>query len=236
MAVMSVTYELDERVAHVRMDDGKANVLNDASMAGLEDALGRAKADRAGAMVIWGRPRVFSGGIDLSLVREPDAGARTATLRRIARTLLAVWNAPLPTIAAITGHAVAGGAVLGLACDWRIAADVESNIGLTETTIGLVMPTWATVIAQSALGTVVAEQAILGAAVLSPREAEEKGFVHEVVAGERFPTRVSEFATELTDLPTRVYGATKRRLHAAAYERAEALVDADMGPEFAPQV
>jgi enoyl-CoA hydratase len=231
---MTVTYELDEGVAHVRLDDGKANVLNDVSLAGLEDALARAQDDRAGALVIWGRPRCFSGGIDLELVRETDESARTASLRRIARGLLGVWNAPLPTVAAITGHAVAGGAVLALACDWRIAADVDANIGLTETAIGLVMPTWATVIAQGALGTVAAEEAILGAAVLSPREAAEKGFVHEVVAGERFPTRVSEFATELTELPTVVYGTTKRRLHSAAYERGEALVDAEMGPGFAP--
>jgi enoyl-CoA hydratase len=231
---MTVTYELDEGVANVRLDDGKANVLNDVSLAGLEDALARAEDDRAGALVIWGRARCFSGGIDLELVREADESVRTASLRRIARGLLGVWNAPLPTIAAMTGHAVAGGAVLALACDWRIAADVDANIGLTETAIGLVMPTWATVIAQNALGTVSAEQAILGAAVLSPREAAEKGFVHEVVAAERFPTRVSEFAMELTELPTAVYGTTKRRLHRAAYERAEALVDPEMGPGFAP--
>jgi enoyl-CoA hydratase len=232
---MAVTYEVDNGVAHVRMDDGKANVLNDESLAGLEDALVQAKADRAGALVIWGRPRCFSGGIDLELVRVPDAAARTASLRRIARGLLALWNAPLPTVAAVSGHAVAGGAVLALACDWRIAADVDANIGLTETAIGLVMPTWATVIAQGALGTVAAEEAILGAAVLSPRGAAERGFVHEVVAGERFPARVTEFAAELTELPTPVYGATKRRLHRAATERAEALVDAEMGPGFAPQ-
>ncbi len=232
---MTVAYELTDGVAHVRIDDGKANVLNDVSVAGLEDALTRAEHEHAGALVLWGRPRCFSGGIDLELVREPDAATRTASLRRIARGLLALWNAPLPTVAAVTGHAVAGGAVLALACDWRIAADVEANIGLTETAIGLVMPTWATVIAQGALGTVGAEEAILGAAVLSPREAAEKGFVHEVVAGERFPLRVTEFATELTDLPTAVYGATKRRLHSAASERAEALVDTDMGPDFAPR-
>ncbi len=232
---MTVAYELDEGVAHVRFDDGKANVLNDESMSGLEDAIARARGDHAGAMVIWGRPRCFSGGIDLKLLRETDAAKRTAALRHIARGLLAVWNAPLPTVAAITGHAVAGGAVLALACDWRIAADVDANIGLTETAIGLVMPTWATVIAQGALGTVAAEEAILGAAVLSPREAAEKGFVHEVVAAERFPARVSEYATELTELPTAVYGTTKNRLHSAASERAEAFVDTEMGPGFAAQ-
>jgi enoyl-CoA hydratase len=233
---MAVTYELRGQVAHVRMDDGKANVLNDESLAGLEDGLARAAADRAGALVVWGRSRCFSGGIDLALVKEPDEQRRTATLRRIARGLLALWRAPLPTVAAITGHAVAGGAVLALACDWRIAADVEANIGLTETAIGLVMPTWATVIAQGALGTVAAEQAILGAGVFAPREAEERGFVHEVVAGERHAARVEEFAVELAELPTRVYGATKMRLRAGAYERAAALVDEEMGPSFAPAI
>ena len=233
---MGHTYELDGKLAHLRLDDGKANVLNDDSMAAIEDALERTGADRAGALVVWGRPKVFSGGIDLALVRETDEGRRTATLRRIARGLLALWNAPVPTIAAVTGHAVAGGAVLALACDWRIAADIDSNIGLTETAIGLVMPTWASVIVQHALGTVAAERAMLAASVLGPREAAEQGFVDEVVAADRLPARAEEFATELADLPTRVYGATKRRLRAAELERAAALVDPEMGPSFAPQI
>lgn len=232
---MAVTYELTGRVAHARMDDGKANVLNDESLAGIEDALARAEADRAGALVLSGRDRCFSGGIDLNLVKSDDPDARTATLRRIARGLLAVWNAPFPTIAAITGHAVAGGVVLALACDWRIAADVDANIGLTETAIGLVMPTWAIVIVQAALGDVRAQEAMLGAAVVSPREAAERRFVHEVVTADRLATRADEFAEELAELPTRVYGATKRRLHRAAFEAASARVDAEMGPEFAPR-
>jgi enoyl-CoA hydratase len=232
---MAVTYELNGRVAHARMDDGKANVLNDDSLAGLEDALARAEADRAGVLVLWGRDRCFSGGIDLKLVKADDPDARTATLQRIARGLLAVWNAPLPTIAAITGHAVAGGAVLALACDWRIAADVDANIGLTETAIGLVMPTWAIVIVQAALGEVGAQEAMLAAALLSPREAAERRFVHEIVAAERLGARVDEFAEQLVDLPTRVYGATKRRLHRGAFEDASARVDVEMGPEFAPR-
>jgi hypothetical protein len=58
--------------------------------------------------------------------------------------------------------------------------------------------------------------------------------VHEVVTADRFPTRVTEFAMELAELPTVVYGTTKRRLHAAASGRAGALVDAEMGPGFTP--
>src|SRR5947209_5835570 len=77
---MTVSYELTDGVAHVRIDDGKANVLNDVSVAGLEDALARAEHDHAGALVLWGRPRCFSGGIDLELVREADAATRTASL------------------------------------------------------------------------------------------------------------------------------------------------------------
>lgn len=232
---MPVTYELRDRVAHARMDDGKANVLNDESLAGLEGALARAEADNAGALVLWGRERCFSGGIDLKLVKADDPDARTETLRRIARGLLAVWNARLPTIAAITGHAIAGGAVLALACDWRIAADVDANIGLNETAIGLVMPTWAIVIVQAALGEIAAQEAMLGAALVSPREAAERRWVHELVASERLESRVDEFAEQLVELPARVYGATKRRLHHAAFEEASARVDAEMGPDFAPR-
>src|SRR3954467_8543098 len=96
-------------VAHLHLDDGKANALNDGLGDALTDATARAAVDGAGALVLHGRPGCFSGGIDLKVLRRDDADARLAELAWLARGLLALWTAPIPTVAAVTGHAIAGG-------------------------------------------------------------------------------------------------------------------------------
>lgn len=220
----------DRSVAHLRLDDGKANALNDASCAAIEDAISRAGSDGAGALVIWGRDGVFSGGIDLHVLGGDDPSARAATLGRIARALLALWTAPLPTVAAVTGHAIAGGAVLAMACDRRIAvADDSVRIGLNETALGMVLPTWALVIAQAAIRPDRLTDTVLLGRVMSAAEAAQTGIVEVAVPERELVSRVEAAATEAAALPTAAYGGTKRKLRGRPAADAEALVDREMG-------
>lgn len=217
-------------VAHLRLDDGKANVLNDASIDALLHGIDRAKADGAGALVIWGRTGVFSGGIDLKVLRGDDVKARQATLVRIARGLLAVWTAPIPTVAAVTGHAIAGGAVLAMACDQRIAVTgPDYRIGINETALGMVLPTWAMVIAQSAIRPERLTETMLLGRTFAPDRAAETGIVERAVAPADLDAAVETAAVEAAALPTAAYAGTKRRLRTADAARAEALIDEQMG-------
>ena len=231
---MAITYELDGAVAHARMDDGKANVINAAFLDDLDVVLSLFVEDGVGALVLWGREGFFSGGIDMAVFDTPDVAERSAVLQRIAHTILDFWTAPLPTIAAVTGHAIAGGAVLAMACDYRVAADVDAWIGLTETAIGLVLPTWAMVVAQAALRADRWNETILFARRYLPNDARKMGFVDEVVTHHHLERRVREVAEEAAALPTPVFAAVKRRLHREARQRAAARVEKEMTADFLP--
>jgi enoyl-CoA hydratase len=231
---MAVSYELDDAgIAHARMDDGKANVLNDASCSGLREAIARAGDDRAGALVLWGREGMFSGGIDLSVIRGDDPAQRFASLSGIAHTLLAVWTAPLPTVAALTGHAIAGGAILALACDRRIVATGKAKLGVNETQLGMVLPTWAAAIVESAVRFESRSAVMLEGRLFDAEGAARVGIVHEVVAEGALPGAVAAATAELAALPTHAYAGNKARLRGTAAAHAAGLVASEMGGDFA---
>jgi enoyl-CoA hydratase len=217
-------------IGRLRLDDGKANVLNDTSIDAVLDAIDRSASDGAGALVIEGRDGCFSGGIDLEVLRSADGRARRATLGRIATGLLALWTAPVPTVAAVTGHAIAGGAVLAMACDRRIARDDPSiRIGLNETALGMTLPTWALVIARSAIRPDRLTDTMLLGRVFSPVDAAATGLVERAVPAAHLDAAVAAAAAEAAALPTKAYAGTKQRLREADAEAAREEIAVEMG-------
>ncbi len=109
----SVSYRKDDAVAVISMDDGKVNVLSPSMLGEINDALDRAEGESAGAVVIAGNDRVFSGGFDLKVFRSGDIDASVAMLQggfNLSHRLLSF--PPKPVVAAITGHAIAMGSFL----------------------------------------------------------------------------------------------------------------------------
>jgi enoyl-CoA hydratase len=223
----------DDGIAHVLLDDGKANVLNEATCAALRGGIDAATEARAGALVIHGREGMFSAGIDLSLVREADARRRSTALQTVAHTMLAVWTAPIPTVAAVTGHAIAGGAILAMACDRRVGTAGSFKIGINETRLRMVFPTWALVIAQASIRPSAWNETILQGDLVDPDGGVRTGILDEAVAPEAHEARVAEVAAGLAEIPTRAYAGNKALLRRAEAERAGALVAAEMGAGFA---
>jgi enoyl-CoA hydratase len=223
----------EEAIAHIYLNDGKANVLNDASCAALRDGIAAAGDASARALVIHGKEKTFSAGIDLTMVREPDPAKRASTLSNVAHTMLAVWTAPIPTIAAVTGHAIAGGAILAMACDRRIGTKGPFKLGINETRLKMVFPTWAIVIAKAGLRPSAWNQVILEGKLLSPEEAVRFGILDEAVEIEDHDRMVAELAAELSEIPTGAYAGNKELLRGAEAKRAGALVAQEMGAGFA---
>ncbi|MGE5184034.1 MAG: enoyl-CoA hydratase-related protein, partial [Acidobacteriota bacterium] len=124
---MTATYTLEDSLAVVRMDDGKANALSvemiDALLAALQRAEGEAKA-----MVLAGRPERFCAGFDLRVMMSGPEQA-TALLKRDSELLLKLYDAAIPLVIACTGHALAGGALVVLTGDLRFGAAGAFKIG-----------------------------------------------------------------------------------------------------------
>ena len=161
-----VRYELRDDVALLHFDDGKANVFSQASIAALTASLDMAEK-QAKAVILIGREGRFSAGFDLSVMTQGgDAVGKLVCAG--AELAIRFYSSPLPTLAAVTGHSLAMGAVMLLALDERFSADGASKIGLNETAIGMTLPHFAVILARERLAPTHLGRATSNAEIYSP--------------------------------------------------------------------
>src|SRR5947207_7379452 len=224
----TIRYQVSDNVAQITLDDGKVNAMALAFFEGLNAALDRAERERPGAVVIAGRTGVFSAGLDLKLLPTLPPAELARTMVAFGRIMLRVFTFPIPTVAAVSGHAIAGGAMLAFACDLRYAADGPYRLHLNEVAIGLPLPTWAIAIAESAVPHRWHTEAILHARAYSPPDALARNLVNGVVAPDRLPDEASSAAARLGALHQAAYAASKTRLRAMAVEWALARLEPEV--------
>jgi enoyl-CoA hydratase len=217
-----IQVEYDGDVAIVRLEHGKVNALDLELLRAISKTF-RELSD-AGAIVLTGAGRAFSAGVDL--VRIVDGGVAYAEefLPALSDAFLAVFDCPRPVVAAVNGHALAGGCVLAAAADVRLMSG--GTIGLTELMVGVQFPTVPLEIARHAFGAR-ASLLALTAGSFDTEEALRLGLVDDVVAaGDLLPTAVQRAAV-LATYPAQVYAATKEQLHREAHRRIDERRSAD---------
>ncbi len=213
-------YELKGEVAVINLDDGKANAVGHALIDEVNEGLTQSLAE-AKAVVIAGRPGMFSAGFDLKEFENgPDA--TMALVAKGARMMLRLFSHPQPVVAACTGHAIAAGAFMLLASDTRIGVQGEFKIGLNETAIGMTLPVFALELSKARLSKRHQSAAVIQAQLFSPDAATDVGFLDEVVAAEDVLARAIEVAGEFAAYPGSAYGANKLALRASAIATIEA--------------
>ncbi len=221
------TYRLGDGVATITLDDGKANAFSTAALVALEAHLDQAAADGARSLVIVGRPGRFSAGFNLDEMTSSVTEMRALVVRG-ARFWLRLYGLGIPTVAACTGHALAGGALTLLSCDLRIGADVPAKIGLNEVAIGLTLPKFGVALAQDRLTARAFTASTIGAQVYDPAGAVEAGFLDRVVPADDLLASAVGEARRLGQFRTAAYGGTKANARAATIERELARVVTDM--------
>jgi enoyl-CoA hydratase len=214
----NVEYSLQDDVATITIDDGKANALGHATLGGIEAALDRAEADEAKAVVLVGRDGKFSAGFDLSVMTSGPENAREL-LGRGAELGIRIFEFPRPVVLAVTGHALAMGGILLCCADVRIGAQGPYKLGLNEVRIGMPVPAFAVEVCRDRLSPPYFTRAIQLAHVHSPDEALTAGFLDEVVAPDAVVARATEVAADLAAAlhpgPFRMTRATTRGAVAA---------------------
>ena len=220
------SYQLEGTTALVQMDDGKANALSEAMIAEVGSALTRAEKE-ASAVVLVGRPDRFCAGFDLKVMMSTPEAAR-ALLRSGADLFMRLYGSPLPIVAACTGHALAGGALVLLTADVRIGAAGAFRIGLNEVSIGLPIPVLAMELARDRIVGTELGRTTLRAQIYGPDEAARVGFLDDVVPAGDVLARAKEEAAKLGALSRMAYHATKKRLRRATIERIVSTLDEDM--------
>lgn len=206
-----VEYSRNDEITSLIIDDGKANALSAAVIAEINDGLDRA-AREARVLVIRGREGVFSGGFDLKVIRGNDEDLK-ANMRHAGMKLLKrLYLSHQPIIFAVTGHAVAMGALLLLAGDWRVGISGEFRIGLNETSIGLPLPIAGLELARDRLEPTAFQRATINAEQFSPAKAASIGYLDQVVEMSDFDSTITEAATRLGALDPGAFAETKQRV------------------------
>jgi len=225
---MPVTYEIQDNVAVVTFDDGKANVYTHEALAELSAALDRAQADPvANAVLLVGRPGRFSAGFDLATMTEsPEAmrGLVKAGGEFVARLLME----PLPVVAACTGHALAAGALVLLAADHRIGVEGDFRIGLNEVSIGMALPAWAVELAAYRIPPSRLDWSAVLGQTCSPTEALGAGFLDRVVPPADLESAARDAAAGLSKLRRSAVSGTKARARGELVRRMMDGIDEDL--------
>ena len=206
---MSVTTDIQDGIAHIKMDDGKANAFSHDHINALNDALDKAEAD-AKAFVVSGRPGRFSGGFDLKVMQGATPDEVTELVKAGGRLNLRVFENKLPSVMAVTGHAMAQGAFFILSGDTRIGIQGDFKIALPETAIGMTLPQFGIELPKARLNPQYHTQAVIQAKNFNPEEAREAGFLDMVVEPDKLLGTAAEVAGMLSALPQESYAANKR--------------------------
>src|SRR5262249_10864255 len=133
----------------------------------------------------------------------------------------ALFTFPKPVIAAVNGHAIAGGCIIALSCDIRLMAEGRGTIGVPELLVGVPFPTVPMEIVRFAVPRQKLQSLIYTGRTLSASDALAAGLVDELVAPDALPTRAHELARQLAQIPAATYRLTKQALRAEAMERIE---------------
>jgi enoyl-CoA hydratase len=209
------------------LDRPPANAIDETLLTDLGLALNAAQGDPVvRAIVLTGAGRFFSGGFDLAAPRRDAAAARQIQL--LYRDLHAeLLGFPKPTLAMVNGHAIAGGFVLALTCDYRLGVEGDHRIGLNEVAIGAGFPRTAVEIVQLRLPQARASELMLGGALYPAGQALRLGLVDELFPAAAFEATVLRRAARLGSHPRAAYVDAKLALVAGALERIARETEAD---------
>ena len=215
-----ICVESTDGIALVRFERPPANAIELESARALEETLGRLEADGGTrAVVLTGHGQFFSAGLDLKVVPAYGAGEQRAMVMAINRLVGRLYALELPAVAAVNGHAIAGGLVVVLACDVRIGRRGSYRLGLTETRAAVPYPVAAITVVTTELTPAVARRRVLLARNGTPEDALADGILDELANGESVVPRALDVARDLAALPRSAYASIKRQLRAPALAR-----------------
>jgi len=220
-----VAYQLEDGIATLTLSNGKVNALSPDLIAAFNAALDRAEQDRA-IIILTGSPGILSGGYDLKVMTTGPANAIALVTAgsKLTRRMLAH---PFPIIAACPGHAIAKGAFLLLACDYRIGVDGPFSICLNEVQIGMTMHHAGIALARDRLGNAAFQRSVINAEAFFPQEAVAAGFLDKVVAADELAASALAIAQQMKKLNMTAHRNTKLKVRKALLESLDQAIEAD---------
>jgi enoyl-CoA hydratase len=210
---------MDDDIAVLRLEGGKANAMTPDLLDTLEHMIDAFERSPAAAAVLTGYDRYFSGGLALTHIIDFGLVEMRNFIEHFSRTMTRVFACEKPIVAAINGHAVAGGCVLALMCDWRISVDDPAvRIGLNETQLGIGLPSIVIealriAVPPASIGPIAMEGTLFG-----PADAQALGLVHQLAPADQLLAQATAKAKAYAALPSAAVAHVKHALRAPSLE------------------
>ena len=214
-----ITVEDHEGVKLLTLAHGKVNALDVEFLRAIEDCFDELKAVPPKAVVLTGTASAFSAGVDLARLLVGDQEYASALIAALDATLLAVLKAPFPVVAALNGHAIAGGFVIACACDRRMMAKGRGRVGVPELSVGVPWPTVALEIVRQAFAPNRAQELILLGQTYQAADALELGFVDCLKEPSSLLASAIKLATQLGAINASAYRTAKALLRQPVLDR-----------------
>ncbi len=220
-----VHYALQDGIATVTLNNGKVNALSPDVISAINTALDQAESAKA-VVVLTGQPGILSGGYDLKVMKTgPEATRNMVAMgSTLTRRMLAH---PQPIIVACPGHAVAKGAFLLLACDYRIGVEGPFQIGLNEVKIGMTMHHVGIALARDRLTPSAFQRSVNNAEMFGPQAALAAGFLDQVVSADELMPTALALAQQLSQLNLAAHAHTKRKVRQALLDTLASAIEID---------
>jgi len=199
----------DGDIHEIRMARAPVNALDMALVGAVREAIAAAPANGARGVVLSGAEGMFSAGVDVPALLQRDREGVSAFWHEFFAMCGAIAASPVPTVAAITGHSPAGGAVLSLFCDYRIMAHGMYKIGLNEVQVGLSVPEPIQFAMRRILGNYRAERLLVAGAMVDAEQAHAIGLVDELATVEQVVMKSVLWLGELLKLPPKAMLRTR---------------------------
>jgi enoyl-CoA hydratase/carnithine racemase len=203
----NVTIESEGKVAILRLNNGVTNAISPDLVSDLSEALATVRKEFRG-MILTGNEKFLSIGFDLPRLIQLDRNGMTDFLNRFNGFLLDLYTLPLPTCCLISGHAIAGGTILALTCDYRYAGSGKKLLGLNEIKLGLPVPYLADMILRRLVSDGAANDILYGGEFMPASAAKDLGLVDGIFEEDPLG-RALEKISGIADLSDAAFSAIK---------------------------
>lgn len=206
--MLQIHHHTDD-VVEICLDRPPVNALNPALVAALDTAIVEQTQAGARALVLSGRPGLFSAGLDVPELLTLDEQGMREFWRVLFGLLEHVASSPIPIATALTGHSPAGGTVIALYADYRVQAEGDFRLGLNEVQVGLVVPPVIHQALVRLIGVYPAERHLVAGDMIPAHRALEIGLVDEIVAVNEVVDRAVAWCQRHLSLPQHAMLATR---------------------------
>lgn len=215
-----VTTERVGEVAVIRLARPPVHAMDTTLLGELVLAVEAFAQSDARAAVLTAEGRAFCAGVDLPRVLDGGPDYVRRLLPALSEAFAALFQVPKPVVAAVNGHAIAGGCILAGACDLRLMAAGDGRIGVSELPVGVPFPTWALEIMRFSTAREHLQEVVLLGRTYTPEQGLARGLLDELVSPERLFDEALARASELAAVPSATFAHTKRQLRQPTVDRA----------------